>query len=335
MLAVWKPRGALMMRSRIWTVALLGALMLATGSARAAWPEAPVRWIVGYPPGSGTDIVARLLGQRLSVSLGQPVVIENKPGAGASIALDAVAKAPPDGYTIGMADTGPLAINPALYKALGYDPIASFAPVTLLANLPFVLVVHPSLPVHSVAELIALAKARPGTINYASVGNGSSVHLATELFKQMAGIDLVHIAYKGSAPALQDLLAGQVSVMFVNLLSVRPALAGNQLRALAVSSATRLTALPDLPTVAEAGVPGYAYVSWFGMVAPAKTPPEIIARLHADTVAILAEPELRQRLIEQGGVEPIGSTPAAFAATIRDDLARYAELVKRVGAHID
>jgi tripartite-type tricarboxylate transporter receptor subunit TctC len=335
MLAVSERFVDRMMRSWTWRAALVGALMLTAGQANAAWPENAVRWIVGYPPGSGTDIVARLIGQRLSVSLGQPVVIENKPGAGASIAMETVAKAPPDGYTIGMADTGPLAINPALYKSLGYDPVASFTPITLLANLPFVLVVHPSLPVHSVAELIAYAKSKPGTINYASVGNGSSVHLATELFKQMAGIDLVHIAYKGSAPALQDLIAGQVSVMFVNLLSVRPALAGNQLRALGVSSATRLTALPDVPTVAEAGVPGYAYVSWFGMVAPAKTPPDIIARLHADAVAILAEPALRKQLIEQGGVEPVGSTPDSFATTIRDDLARYPELVKRVGAHID
>ncbi len=246
-----------------------------------------------------------------------------------------MANAAPDGYTIGMADTGPLSINPALYKTLGYDSIVSFAPISLIADLPFVLVVHPSLPVHSVAELIALAKTKPGAINYASVGNGSSVHLATELFKNLAGIDLVHIAYKGSAPALQDLLAGQVSVMFVNLLSSRPAIEAGKLRALAVSPATRLVALPDLPTVAEAGVPGYEYMSWFGLLAPAKTPPEIIARLNGDIVAILAEPELRKRLIEQGGVEPVGSSPAAFAAVIRSDLARYADLVKRTGAHIE
>ena len=310
-------------------------LLASTPIAAAAWPERAVRWIVAYPPGAGTDIVARLLGQRLTERLGQPVVVENKPGAGGAIGLEAIATAAPDGYTIGMADTGPLAINPSLYRKLAYDPVASFEPISLIANLPFVLVVHPDLPVHSVAELIALAKATPGQINYASVGNGSSVHLATELFKTMAGVDLVHVAYKGSAPALHDLLAGQVQVMFVNLLSSLPSIQAGKLRLLAVSPATRLANLPDVPTVAEAGVPGYAYESWFGMVAPAHTPKDVIRRLNTEVVATLAEPDIRTRLIEQGGVEPIGSTPDAFAETIRTDLARYADLVKRTGAHID
>ncbi|HUA51010.1 MAG TPA: tripartite tricarboxylate transporter substrate binding protein [Candidatus Sulfotelmatobacter sp.] len=317
---------------------IAGALLVLLASApiaAAAWPERAVRWIVAYPPGAGTDIVARLLGQRLTERLGQPVVVENKPGAGGAIGLEAIATAAPDGYTIGMADTGPLAINPSLYRKLAYDPVASFEPISLIANLPFVLVVHPDLPVHSVAELIALAKAKPGQINYASVGNGSSVHLATELFKTMAGVDLVHVAYKGSAPALHDLLAGQVQVMFVNLLSSLPSIQAGKLRLLAVSPATRLANLPDVPTVAEAGVPGYAYESWFGMVAPAHTPKDVIRRLNTEVVATLAEPDIRTRLIEQGGVEPIGSTPDAFAETIRTDLARYADLVKRTSAHVD
>ena len=317
---------------------IAGALLVLLASApiaAAAWPERAVRWIVAYPPGAGTDIVARLLGQRLTERLGQPVVVENKPGAGGAIGLEAIATAAPDGYTIGMADTGPLAINPSLYRKLAYDPVASFEPISLIANLPFVLVVHPDLPVHSVAELIALAKAKPGQINYASVGNGSSVHLATELFKTMAGVDLVHVAYKGSAPALHDLLAGQVQVMFVNLLSSLPSIQAGKLRLLAVSPATRLANLPNVPTVAEAGVPGYAYESWFGMVAPAHTPRDVIRRLNTEVVATLAEPDIRTRLIEQGGVEPIGSTPDAFAETIRTDLARYADLVKRTGAHVD
>jgi tripartite-type tricarboxylate transporter receptor subunit TctC len=317
-----------------WVGALV-LLLLTAGAAHAAWPERPVRWIVPYPPGSGTDIVARLLGQRLSETLGKPVVVENKPGAGAAIGVEALANAAPDGYTVGMGDTGPLSINPALYKTLGYDPVSSFAPISRLANLPFVLVVHPDVPAHSVAELIALAKARPGAINYASVGNGSSVHLATELFKNLAGVDLVHIAYKGSAPALQDLLAGQVSVMFVNLLSSLPSIQAGKLRLLAVTPSRRLANLPAVPTVAEAGVPGYEYLSWFGLLAPARTPPEIVARLNADIVAILAEPEIRARLIEQGGVEPVGSTPEDFAATIRADLARYADLVRRTGARVE
>jgi len=322
-------------RYRVAVVGAALAFSLAAPPAQAAYPERTVHWIVGYPPGSGTDIVARLLGQRLAERLGQPVVIDNKPGAGAAIGVEAVANAARDGYTIGMADTGPLAINPALYQHLGYDPVASFAPISLLANLPFVLVVHPALPARSVTELIALAKAQPGRINYASVGNGSSVHLATELFKTLAGIDLVHIAYKGSAPALQDLLAGQVSVMFVNLLSSRALIEAGRLRALAVSPATRLAALPDLPTVAEAGVPGYAFMSWFGLVAPAGTPREIVALLNDEIVATLAEPEIRKRLIEQGGVEPVGSSADDFAATIRTDLVYYADLVKRTGAHVE
>ena len=326
------------MAFRVGRAAAIATLLLGLGvggSASAAWPERAVRWIVAYPPGAGTDIVARLLGQRLTERLGEPVVIENKPGAGGAIGLEAIANAAPDGYTIGMADTGPLSINPALYKQLAYDPVASFAPVTRLANLPFVVTVHPDLPVHSVQELIALAKRKPGQINYASVGNGSSVHLATELFKTLAGVDLLHVAYKGSAPALQDLLAGQVQVMFVNLLSSLPAIQAGKLRLLAVTPSHRLANLPDVPTVAEAGVPGYAYESWFGMIVPAKTPPEIIARLNQETVATLAEPEIRTRLIEQGGVEPVGSTPEAFAETIKSELGRYAELVKRTGAKVD
>ncbi|MBV8170174.1 MAG: tripartite tricarboxylate transporter substrate binding protein [Alphaproteobacteria bacterium] len=320
-----------------WRALVATALagLLIAGPAAAAWPERAVRWVVAYPAGAGTDIVARLLGQRLTERLGKPVVIENKPGAGGAIGMEAVASAAPDGYTIGMADTGPLAINPALYKTLTYDPVASFAPVTRLANLPFVLTVHPDLPVHSVRELIALAQQKPGQINYASVGNGTSVHLATELFKTLAGVDLVHVAYKGSAPALQDLLAGQVQVMFVNLLSSLPAIQAGKLRLLAVTPSHRLVNLPDVPTVAEAGVPGYAFESWFGMVVPAKTPPEIIARLNQETVATLAEPQIRARLIEQGGVEPVGSTPQEFAETIKADLARYADLVTRTGAHVD
>ncbi len=326
-----------MTQGRGWMAIVVSALLLAAGAlpAAAAWPERAVRWIVAYPPGAGTDIVARLMGQRLAERLGKPVVIDNKPGAGGAIGLEAIANAPPDGYTIGMADTGPLAINPALYRTLGYDPVASFAPVSLLANLPFVLVVHPDLPVRSVGELIALAKAKPGEINYASVGNGSSVHLATELFKTLAGVDLVHVAYKGSAPALQDLLAGQVSVMFVNLLSALPSIEAGKIRMLAVTPDHRLANLPEVPTVAEAGVPGYAYQTWFGLVVPAKTPAAIVARLHDEVVATLAEPEIRARLIAQGGVEPVGGTPEEFAATIRSDLGRYADLVKRTGAHVD
>jgi tripartite-type tricarboxylate transporter receptor subunit TctC len=316
-----------------WCVMLL--LGAAPPLAADTYPDRAVHWIVPYPPGSGTDVVARLLGERLAEALGKPVVVDNKPGAGAAIGVDAVAKAAPDGYTIGMADTGPLAINPALYPKLPYDPVKSFAPITNVAMLPFILVVNPSLPVKTTGELIAYAKDHPGRINYASVGNGSSVHLATELFKKMAGVDMVHIPYKGSAPALQDLLGGQVSVMFVNLLSSQAYLKDGSLRALAVAPAKRLSALPDLPTVAESGVAGYDFVSWFGVVAPAGTPEPIVRHLNAEIVRIVKQPEMRSRLIEQGGLEPVGSTPEEFKALIATERTRWAEIVKSTGAHID
>jgi tripartite-type tricarboxylate transporter receptor subunit TctC len=323
---------------RLWAVATLCVVVLlgaAPPLAADTYPERAVHWIVPYPPGSGTDIVARLLGERLADALGKPVVVDNKPGAGGAIGVEALSKAAPDGYTIGMADTGPLAINPALYPKLGYDPVKSFAPISNIALLPFLLVVNPSLPVKTTAELIAYAKAHPGQVNYASVGNGSSVHLATELFKKMAGIDMVHIPYKGSAPALQDLLGGQVSVMFVNLLSSQAYLKDGSLRALAVAPAKRLSALPDLPTVAESGVPGYDFVTWFGVLAPAGTPEPIVTRLNTEIVRILKQPDIRQRLIEQGGLEPVGSTPEEFRKLIAGELSRVAEIVKSTGAHID
>jgi tripartite-type tricarboxylate transporter receptor subunit TctC len=316
----------------LWA-AILGG-MPASGLAET-YPDRAVHWIVPYPPGSGTDVVARLLGERLAQSLGKPVVIDNKPGAGAAIGVEALAKSAPDGYTIGMADTGPLAINPALYPKLGYDPVKSFAPITNIAMLPFLLVVNPSLPAKSVQELIAIAKEKPGQINYASVGNGSSVHLATEVFKKMAGIDMTHIPYKGSAPALQDLLGGQVSVMFVNLLSSQAYLKEGTLRPLAVAPAKRVSALPDLPTVAEAGVPGYDFISWFGLLAPAGTPQPVVQRLNSEIVRILKDPDMRARLIEQGGLEPVGSSPQEFASLIASEMTHWAEIVRNTGARVD
>ncbi len=315
----------------------LTALTVLSGPAAAqpAYPNKPVRFIVPYPPGSGTDIVARMLGQKLTEAWGQQVTVENRPGAGAIIGVDAVAKAAPDGYTIGMADNGPLAINPALYPKLPYHPVRDFAPITLVANLPFILVVHPSLPVNNVAELVALAKAKPGQINYASVGNGSAVHLATELFKTRAAIDLVHVPYKGSAPALNGLLGGEASVMFVNLLSSMPLVKAGKLRALATGTPKRLPAAPDLPTIAEAGVPGYEYQAWFGVVAPAGTPRPIVERLNADLRRIIALPEIRERMIQQGGLEPIGGSAESFAALIPREIEHWAKVVRETGARVD
>ena len=317
---------------------LLSGMLVALSShafAQPSYPTRSVRFIVPYPPGSGTDIVARMLGQKLADAWGQQVVVDNRPGAGAIIGVDAVAKAAPDGYTIGIADNGPLAINPALYPKLPYHPVRDFAPVTLVANLPFILVAHPDLPATSVAELVALAKSRPGQINYASVGNGSAVHLATELLKTRAAIDLVHVPYKGSAPALNGVLSGEASVMFVNLLSSMQLVKAGKLRALATGTPKRLIAAPDLPTVAEAGVPGYEFLAWFGVVAPAGTPRAIVERLNQDLRRVIAMPEIRDRMINQGGFEPVGSTIESFAALIPVEIERWGRLVRETGARVE
>jgi tripartite-type tricarboxylate transporter receptor subunit TctC len=310
-------------------------LIASAGALSQDYPQRAVRIIVPYPPGSGTDIVARLLGQRVGESWGQPMVVENRPGAGAIVGVDAVAKAAPDGYTIGIADTGPLAINPALYPKLPYDPLRDLAPVIEVAKLPFVLVAHPSLGVSSVAELIAAAKREPGRINYASVGNGSGVHLATELFKKQAGIDLVHIPYKGSAPALNDVVAGTTPVMFVNLLSGLPHVKSGRLRALAVATGARLRALPEVPTIAEAGVPGYEFQTWFGVVAPGGTPAPLVERLNAELRRVLSLADIRERLLNEGGMQPVGGSAAEFAALIAGEKERWGRLVKETGARVD
>ena len=316
---------------------LIGTLLVWFGQAVAqpAYPARTVRFIVPYPPGSGTDIVARMLGQKLAEAWGQQVVVDNRPGAGAIIGVEAIAKAAPDGYTIGIADNGPLAINPALYPKLPYNPVRDLVPITLVANLPFILVVHPSVAATSVAELVALAKARPGQLNYASVGNGSAVHLATELLKTRAGIDLVHVPYKGSAPALTGVLAGEASVMFVNLLSSLPMVKAGKLRALATGTPKRLIAMPDLPTVAEAGVAGYEYQAWFGVVAPAGTPRAIVERLNADLRRVIAMPDIRDRMINQGGLEPVGSSAESFAAMIPAEIEHWGRVVRETGARVD
>ena len=319
-----------------WRATLAGVFLLLASAAQAQpYPQRSVRIIVPYPPGSGTDIVARLLGQRIGESWGQPIVVDNRPGAGAIVGVDAVAKSAPDGYTLGIADTGPLAINPALYPKLPYDPIRDFAPVVEVAKLPFMLVAHPSLKVASVAELIAEAKRRPGQINYASVGNGSAVHLATELFKKRAGIDIVHIPYKGSAPALTDVLAGTTPLMFVNLLSGLPHVKSGRLLALGVGTAERLRALPDVPPIGQAGLTGYKFEAWFGIIAPAGTPAPILERLNSEFRRVLALPDVRDRLLNEGGMEPVGGTAAQFAALIAAEKDQWGRLVRETGARVD
>ena len=321
--------------ARRW-LGFLVLLALACGAgAQPAYPNKPIRFIVPYPPGSGTDIAARLLGQKLSEAWGQPVLVENRPSAGAIVGVDAIAKAAPDGYTIGIADTGPLALNPALYPKLPYDPVRDLAPVTLIATLPFILVVNPAFPATSVPELLALARSRPGQINYASIGNGSAVHLATELLKTKAGIHMLHIPYRGSAGALNSVVSGDTSLMFVNLLSSRELVKAGKLRALATASGKRLAAEPSLPTVAEAGVPGYEFQAWFGVMAPAATPRPIIDKLNQELRRLIALPEVRERLVTQGGFELAGGTPEAFAALIGSEIGHWGKLVKQTGARVD
>jgi tripartite-type tricarboxylate transporter receptor subunit TctC len=316
---------------------LIAAVVLiasATTSSAQDYPSKPIRLVVPYPPGSGTDIVGRLLAQHLGESLGQQVYVDNRPGAGATIGTALVAKGTPDGYTILMADLGPLAIGPSFYRQLPYDPIKELAPISQVAVLPFVLVVNPSVPAHNVPELIALAKAKPGKLNYASVGNGTAVHLATELFRQVAGIDIVHIPYKGSAPALTDLVAGRTSMMFVNVLSVRGFLESGQLRAVAIGTAERSPSMPEVPTIAESTVPNFRAGVWFGLLAPAGTPRAIIDKLNVETVRVLRTPDFKAKLIEQGA-ESVPSSAEQFSALIQAEITKWADVIRTSGVRVE
>ncbi len=319
-------------------VGLAVALALVAGAAAAgaadAFPDRAMRIVVPYPPGAGTDIVARLIGQELSASWGQAVVIDNRPGAGGTIGSEAVAHARPDGYTLLMADVGPLAIAPSLYPKLPYDPAKDFSAVTQVASVPLLLVINPALRANNVAELIALAKSEPGKLNIASIGNGSASQVSAELFKMTAGIESVHVPYKGASPALTDLVGGQVAMMFVNALSALPLAKAGQLRALAITARHRSPAMPDIPTVDESGLPGFESSLWYGMLAPAGTPPEIVAKLNAELVRILRLPDMVARLSSQGA-EPIGDTAEQFAVQIRHEIAKWAPVVKAADIHVD
>lgn len=298
-----------------------------------AYPDKPVRLLLPYPPGAGSDAIARLLAQKLSENIGQQVVVDNRGGAGGNIGMEMAAKAPPDGYTIMLALTSQLVINPSLFAKLPYDPVKDYAPITLVGSAPYVLVVHPALPANSVRELISLAKSRPGSITFASAGNGSGAHLATELLKSMTGIELIHVPYKGAGPALPDLIAGQVQMMFATHAATGQHVRAGRLRAIAVTTAQRSPALPDLPAVAET-LPGYDSAVWYGLLAPARTPPQIIAQLNSETRRVLALPEVRTRLALDA-FEPVGSTPEYLAGYIKSELAKWAKVVKQSGAKID
>ena len=300
----------------------------------ADYPAKAIRFLVPFPPGGGTDIGTRIIAMKMAERFGQQVIVDNRGGAAGIIGTEVAAKAAPDGYTIMMGNIGTHAINISLYAKLPYDPVRDFIPVTQAAGLPLFVLTHPSLPVKNVKELIALAKAQPGKLNYSSSGAGGSMHVAAELFQSMAQVKLVHVPYKGGGPAIVDLLAGQVPLSFATVLETSQHVKAGRLRALAVTSAKRSVASPDILTVAEAALPGYESISWLGVFAPTGTPREIIAVLNTEIVKILQQPDVKQRLLEQGG-EPIGNTQEQFTAVLKSDIAKYAKIMRESGTKVE
>jgi tripartite-type tricarboxylate transporter receptor subunit TctC len=333
-----RSRVAAAPKRRTLALAALGAGLLAlaplAAQAQAAFPSKALTIVVPFSPGGTTDILARVVGQYLAKELGQAVIIDNRPGAGGNIGAQMVARAAPDGYTLLMGTVGTHAINQSLYKKMPFDPIKDFAPITRIALVPNLLVANPSQPFKTVKELIAHAKANPGKVTFASSGSGTSIHLSGEMFQQMAGVEMQHIPYKGSAPALTDLLGGQTAIMFDNMPSVISHVRAGKLRPIAVTTPTRSPALPDVPTIAESGVPGYSATSWFGLLAPAGTPAPVIAKLNASILKGLADPEVKKKLAEQGA-EPHGEKPEQFAEFIRSETAKWGQTVKVSGATAD
>lgn len=316
-------------------LAAVGAASMVAGAAHAqSWPAKPITIVVPFPPGGTTDIVARRIGQAISAELGQPVIVDNKPGAGGNIGAQLVAHAPADGYTLLMGTVGTHAINQSLYKKLGFDPQKDFAPISRVANVPNVLVVNTALRFNNVAELIAYAKAHPKKLSFASSGNGTSIHLAGEMFRSMAEVDMVHVPYKGSAPALTDLIAGATDLMFDNLPSSMPFIRAGKLRALAVTSVKRSSELPKVPTVAESGVPGFDAESWFGLFAPAGTPASVVTRVADAIKKAKADTGVNKAFTEQGA-EPVAETPEQFGAFIKSEAVKWAKVVKASGATLD
>ena len=315
--------------------ALLGALLLCASSfAAAVFPEKPLRLIVPFPAGGAADVMARGMAERLGLELGQQVIVDNRGGAGGSTAAEAAAKSPPDGYTLFFATMGTQAINPALYSRLRYDPLKDFAPISLTHITPRVLVVGPSVGARGIAELIAAAKEKPDALTYGSAGNGSSSHLSGALFESMAGVKMLHVPYKGSAPLLTDVLAGRVDMTFDSFTVYEEHIKAGKVRALGVTSRRRLATLPQVPTIAEAGLAGYDVSNWLGVLAPAGTPKDVIATLHAALGRAMATPALKQQLVALG-IEPTFGTPEEFTSLLRAELPKWAEIVKRSGATVD
>jgi tripartite-type tricarboxylate transporter receptor subunit TctC len=308
-------------------------MLLSSLAWAQSYPTKQVRFVVGFPAGGATDVVARAISQNLSEALGQPVVVDNRAGAASNIAAEIVATAPKDGHTIFMG-TVSTAINPSLYKKLAYDAVKDFAAITQVTDTPFMFVVHPSLPAKSVKEFIAIAKSRPGQLNYGSAGNGSGGHLFTAMFGSMAGVSLVHVPYRGASFATTSVLAGETIFMFDNIVTTLPLARSGKLRALAVTTQKRSRTAPDIPTIAESGVPGYDANAWFGVFAPAGTPVTVINRLHSEIARIVNLPDIRDRFLALGA-EPVGSTPEQFSAFYRKEVAKWAKVVKDSGAQID
>jgi len=309
-----------------WRLVAMAAMALTGAAAAQDYPNRPVRFVVPYPPGGGTDVVARILQEPLAAELGQPIIIDNRGGAAGNLGTDIVAKSLADGYTI-LFTLSSHTINPKLYDKLPFDVERDFVPVSLATLVPQILVANPGVPVNSVKELIAYAKANPGKLNYASVGTGSPGHIAGELFKLKTGVDIVHIPYKGGGPAVIDTIGGQVQLLFVTMPAAWQHVKAGKLKALAVTSATRTVTAPDVPTIAESGIPDYVVDSWYGAFAPAKTPPAIVAKLNAAFAKVLANPQVRERLLAQGA-EAAPSTPAEFDRRVKEELAKWEQVIK-------
>ncbi len=314
---------------------LVVALLLAAGTCAAqGYPAKPIRIVVPFPAGGIADLFARVIGQKFNEAWGQPAVVENRPGAGGNIGAEIVAKSPPDGYTLVTGSIGTHAVNVSLFSKLPYDPIRDFASVSLIMEAEGLLVVHPSVPVRTVKELIALAKARPGQLAYASAGHGTAAHLSGELFKSMAKVDMVHVPYKGNVPAITDLIAGQTSLLFATMPTVLPQVQVGRLKALAVTSSSRSPAAPQLPTIAEAALPGFSVTNWIGFFAPAGTPREIVIKLNGEVARIMQAPDIQKRLAAEGA-KFTPWTPDQFAAFVKDELAKWAKVVKDAGIRVD
>ena len=314
--------------------AALGASLPAPGGAQAqSYPSRPIKVVVGFPPGQATDVIARLMAAKLAESLGQPVVVENRPGKGGSLGAEAVAKSPPDGYTLLVSATAPLATNFNLYPSVGYNPATDFAPISLMAWLPFVLIVNPSVPANTLAELIAYAKTRPGALSYASSGNGTTAHLTMEMLKKATGIDILHVPYKGGVAALSDVMAGQLQMGWDTAMFVLPHVKAGKVRAIATASPTRSPLMPDIPAAAET-VPGFSSGAWLGLVAPAGTPRDIVNRLNAELHKLMKTPELAEKLAGLGS-EVLLSTPDEFHEHIRRELVKWGKAVKDSGTRLD